>query len=216
MLVSHNKVSGYRQVVLHKGKLFFARVAQASNDDGPAVAAGNVEQEIMNTLEYLRRMGLHDDGALELFIVTAQDVVEKIEPKSFGALRTELFVPSDLSEQLGLQQAALSGDRYGDVLMVAGFNESRKKSLKLSVPYADTLAKMSSAILAVTFLIAIFVLGSLGYVGMQVPGVLKFSEEYAGLQAEEKQKIEELTRIKGIASELPDDARAISLSLIHI
>ncbi len=210
MLVSHNKVGGFRQIVLHEGKLFFTRVAQASEDDAPAVTAGNIEQEIMNTIEYLRRMGFGEQDGLELFIVTSQEIKECVDNNKFGAVRAEVFTPNEVSDLLGFQQAALSGDRYGDIVMGTTFSSLGKRVLKLKLPYAETLAKLSMGRMALRAASVLIVLGSIAFSALGVVDYFSMTSKVDGFTNQESSKRSELQRIQQISAELPADAGQIS------
>ncbi len=142
LMVSHNKVSGFRQIVAQDGKLVFTRVSQAIDDGIPAVIAGNIEQEILNTLEYLRRLGFQDNTGLDATVIVAQDVKDLLDIKRFGFSTNYVLSPLDVADALDLEQAALSADRFGDVVMASAFAVSKKRVLRFSTAYADALAKL--------------------------------------------------------------------------
>ena len=142
LMVSHNKVSGFRQMVAQDGKLVFTRVSQAIDDGIPAVIAGNIEQEILNTLEYLRRLGFQDNVKLDATVIVAQDVKDLLDMKRFGFSTNYVLSPLDIADALGLEQAALSADRFGDVVMASAFGVAKKRVLRFSTVYADALAKL--------------------------------------------------------------------------
>ncbi len=169
LFVTHNKVSGFRQVVMHNGKLVFTRVTQAIDDAIAAVIAGNIEQEIINTIEYLRRLGFQDTATLEITVIAAGDVNEVIDLKRFNAAGTLALTPLDVSDALGFEQAALSADRFGDVVMAAAFLRTKKHVLKLSTVYSTALSKIYGIKRAVhgLTLLAIFAL-----VAMSIQNVL--------------------------------------------
>jgi hypothetical protein len=166
LLVSHNKVGGFRQVVLRDGKLAFTRLTQSLDDAIPAVVAGNVEQEILNTMEYLRRLGYTDPATLEIVAVVAQEVKEALDLKRFNVAGAYAVSPIEVAEMLGLEQAALSADRYGDVVMATHFATISKPSLRLMSKYGKQLAQFYQirliARLAGGVLAALLVLSSLG------------------------------------------------------
>ena len=141
LLVSHNKISGFRQIVLKDGKLVFTRVTQAIDDAVPAVIAGNIEQEIINTLEYLRRVGFQETATLEIIAITAQEVKEALDLKRFATASAVTYTPYEIAEALGLEQAALSADRFGDVIMASCFALAKKPVLKFQTAYAKQLAQ---------------------------------------------------------------------------
>lgn len=140
LIISNNKVSGFRQAVLREGKLVFTRVSQASDDAIPAVIAGNIEQEIINTLEYIRRLDFAENESLEIFAIAAQEVVDALDLHRFAAGNAIAFTPMEIANVLGLQQAALSADRFGDVVIATTFAATRKPVLRLANGYIDKLA----------------------------------------------------------------------------
>lgn len=162
LLVTHNKVSGFRQVVVNNGKLVFTRVTQAIDDAIPAVIAGNIEQEIINTLEYLRRLGFQDSAGLDIYVVASADVTQVLDLNRFNMGSTSALTPLDIADGLGMEQAALSADRFGDVVMAAAFLRAKKHVLKFSTAYAESLGKLYTIRKAVkvgAILIAVILLG---------------------------------------------------------
>jgi hypothetical protein len=142
LMVSHNKVSGFRQIVACDGKLVFTRVSQAIDDGVPAVIAGNIEQEVLNTLEYLRRLNLQENSLIDLTVIVAQDVKDILDMRRFGFSTSYVMSPLEVAETLRIEQAALSADRFGDVVMASAFGITKKRLLCFSTAYADTLAKL--------------------------------------------------------------------------
>lgn len=171
LLVTHNKVSGFRQVVLREGKLVFTRVTQAIDDGVAAVIAGNIEQEIINTLEYLRRLGFTDNAQIEMFVITAQEVKETLDLNRFKAGGAHVVTPLDIADALGLQQAALSADRFGDVVMAAWFGIAKKRVLKFLTVYAQRLSKIYAARRG---LLTVAVLGALALTGMSIMNGIQY------------------------------------------
>jgi hypothetical protein len=162
LLVTHNKVSGFRQVVTYKGKLAFTRVTQAMDDAIPAVTAGNIEQEIINTIEYLKRLEFENADGLDIIVVAAAEVNESLDLKRFNLGNTDTLTPLDVANALGLEQAALSADRFGDVVMASAFLRTQKRVLKFSTAYAKSLDKLytaKKALKAGTALVAVLLLG---------------------------------------------------------
>jgi len=162
LLISHNKVSGFRQVVIHNGKLIFTRVSQAIDDAIPAVIAGNIEQEIINTIEYLKRLDFRESDELEATVVASQDVLDLLDLGRFSFGRTSVLNPLAVAEALGLEQAALSADRFGDVVLGAAFGISKKHTLRFTNAYIEKLSKLYLARIGIyiaTVLIALLFLG---------------------------------------------------------
>lgn len=148
LLVSHNKVGGFRQVVLHKEKLVFTRLAQSIDDAVAAVVAGNIEQEILNSMEYLRRFDFNDSATLEIVVIASNEVKDALDLRRFNAAGAYVLTPLEVADLLDLEQAALSADCYGDVVLASHFATTRKPSLGLMSRYGRQIHKLYQARLA--------------------------------------------------------------------
>ena len=148
LLVCHNKVGGFRQVVLHKEKLVFTRLAQSIDDALPVVVAGNIEQEIMNSMEYLRRLDFSSSATLEIVVIASSEVKDALDLQRFSAAGAYVLTPFEVADLLNLEQAALSADCYGDVVLASHFATIRKPSLALMPRYGKQIQKLYQARLA--------------------------------------------------------------------
>lgn len=145
ILVSHNKVGGFRQVVLKDGKLVFTRLAQAVGESVPAVIAGNIEQEVQSTIEYLRRLGYNEQAGLGVYVVVAQEIKDSIEVAKLQAQQCYLMTPFEIAQYLALEQAVLSADRFGDVVLAATFGRSSRHQLKLMPNHVKRIEQIYKA-----------------------------------------------------------------------
>jgi hypothetical protein len=128
ILISHNRVGGFRQVVLKDGKIIFTRISQASGLQSPDAIGVNLSQEISNTLEYIRRIG-YSEQPLSIYIVTSKEASQFIEIPSVDPKSIYLSTPYDISQKLNIESAAQENDKFGDVIFAASFVSS-KKNLK--------------------------------------------------------------------------------------
>ena len=173
LLVSHHKVSGFRQIVLKGGKLVFTRVTQAIDDAVPAVIAGNIEQEIMNTLEYIRRLGFNENNSMEMIVIAAQEVKEALDIRRFNAGQAWVMTPLDVADSFGFEQAALSADRFGDVVMAASFARTKSHHLKLLSAYGAKLSQIYAARRGVKIVGTLLALVLLGLCGLNITHMLQ-------------------------------------------
>ena len=220
LLVTHNKVSGFRQVVFNNGKLVFTRVTQAIDDAIPAVIAGNIEQEIINTLEYLRRLSFQDSAGLDILVVASTDVNEVLDLKRFSMANTITLTPLEVAEGLGLDQAALSADRFGDVVLAAAFARTRKHTLRFSTAYIDALAKLYKGKLAAKAGAALL---SLLLLGMSVDNIMTMSANNEAIaQSETKGRtaatqLQELkTSISGLNKNVAFKSAAVGVYDVYV
>lgn len=205
ILVTHNKVGGFRQVVLRGGKLIFTRLAQPLGDTIPEVIAGNVEQEVQNTLEYIKRLSYQEQAGLRLNIIVAQDIKASIDSKKFKSAETHIYTPYEVSELLELEQAALPADHFGDVVLAAFFATVSKPFLRLDTPQSKQFKKWSQLRMA-AFAAAILVGAALGL--SLAYHLYCIVEEYQAIGLLDKDKIATAAILEKIEKEsktLPDD-----------
>ncbi|MBN67035.1 MAG: hypothetical protein CMM94_05655 [Rickettsiales bacterium] len=205
ILVSHNKVGGFRQVVLRNGKLTFTRLAQAVGESVPEVIAGNVEQEILNTIEYLRRLSYTEQAGLEVTIVVGQDIKNAIDTKRFNAVASHVFTPHEVSELLNLEQAALSGDRFGDVVMAASFARQKKLHLRMLPSYAKKLDILYNAQLGLRAVAALAIVGLLYQIVTSVMTIQGANSEEAELKRDKARVQQELATIQREVGQIDTD-----------
>ncbi|MFO1241909.1 MAG: hypothetical protein U1E36_01700 [Rickettsiales bacterium] len=210
MLVSHHKVGGVRQVVLKEGKLVFTRLAQAGSDGNAELVAGNIEQEMLNTVEYLKRLGYNEKSGLDVFVVVGQDIKENLSGQRLGARSVKSFTPFELAELLDLQQAALSGDRFGDVVIATMFGNSNKQLLKLTLPITEKLEKLFMGRMAIR---VAGVLLSLTFIGLTINGLIGYfsqSEALSDYTRKANNKQMELEEFQTKLKTLPADVNEIN------
>lgn len=141
LLVCHNKVSGFRQVIFKDGKLTFTRLAQPIGDTSPEVVAGNIEQEIANTIEYLKRLSYNEDNGLDCFLIVSAEIKRYVEASKIKARNVILLTPFEAGEILQLDKAAMPEDHYADVVFSAYFGLNPKKVLPLQSKFSVLLLK---------------------------------------------------------------------------
>jgi hypothetical protein len=171
LLVSHNKVGGVRQIVLHNNKLVFTRLTQAGDDANYALTAGSIEQEVQNTLDYLRRLGFADNGDMAALLVVSQEVKDLIDLSRMGLGFAKSLTPYEVADAMNLEQAALAGDRYGDVVMAAAFAVSRKKSAPFMSHYGKQLAQLLSIRRAIKLISVVVVAACLFAIGSDIAAI---------------------------------------------
>lgn len=143
-IVLHNKVSGFRQIILHHGKLVFTRLVRSSEHDLPGVVAGNIEQEVINTLEYLRRLSFQDGQGIDILICVSNEIKSHFEIKAIRGHPFTVVTPFELAGKLHLPATGYQNDRYVDAVFSAIFAKHRPV-LPLHSPLTQRLAQFSLA-----------------------------------------------------------------------
>lgn len=134
MMISHNKVGGLRQTILKNGRIAFTRMAQPVGGTSPGVVAGNIEQEILNTIEFMRRFGYEPAAGLDVMVITSAEVKRQIEPSRLGASAVFVVTPHEVAGQLGLEGATEPKDKFADVVMLAYIGLKGRAVLRLTTP----------------------------------------------------------------------------------
>lgn len=216
ILITHNKTGGFRQVVLKGGKLVFTRVAQSTEEDNASIIAGNVEQEVKNTIEYLRRLSFNNYSTLDITIIIGEDIKQHISADAFQESTTHIITPYQASELLGIQKSVLSGDRYADILLSCAFAKAKKKKLRLATPYlkkTETLYKAHTATFLFTILCSLSLLGASAYYGYSI---FSLNDEISESETQAKSTKARLNDFKTKASTFEEDPFKVdSLIKIH-
>jgi hypothetical protein len=142
MLVTHNKTGGLRQVVYRNGRLLFTRLAQPVGGNAPGVIAGHIEQEILSTMEYIRRMAFDEKAGMDIFIITASEVKKQLESTRLKVANSYVLTPHEVAGQLGLVNATEPRDKFADVVILAQFGKGKKPILRLSTTLIEHTRKM--------------------------------------------------------------------------
>ncbi|MDX1950466.1 MAG: hypothetical protein SFT90_08255 [Rickettsiales bacterium] len=130
ILISQNRVGGFRQVVFKGGKIIFTRISQSLSIQSPDSVGVNISQEALNTLEYIRRIG-YTDQKISFFIISAKDSAPYIDIVGINKQDVHHLSPYEISQASPVKNSALENDKFGDVVLAANFVVSKKKLLKL-------------------------------------------------------------------------------------
>ena len=160
--VSHNKVGGFRQVILRNGRMVFTRLAQPLTDENPEVVAGSIEQEMLSTVEYMKRLSFNPQAGLEIVMVTSQAIKEALDYRKFNTTSIYSYTPYELSQLFGMEGATQPTDQYGDVLLAALIGSSPRHVLRLDVPQFKKINQYYQLMTLQRLTAALMVIGLLG------------------------------------------------------
>jgi hypothetical protein len=163
ILVMHNKTGGFRQVVLRDNKLVFTRMAQYSPNEKPSVMAGNVEQEIKNTIEYLKRLSFSQGSELHIINIIGEEIKNNINSNIFNATSCVLLTPHEAATLLKIEDAILSADKFTDIFLSCAFLQYKKHCLKLMSETIKQMEKLYQAIFLSKIAACLAVIALLGY-----------------------------------------------------
>ena len=196
LFVFHNKISGLRIVALKNGKLAFTRLAQNLVGDNIAeIIVGNMEQEISNTVEYLKRLGFKGEASSKISIISSVEILQKIDPKALKFGIVDILTPFQAAEKLGINNVIADKDKFADVLIAAHFASVKKHVIKFSSKFLKDLETLQIAAKAVMAVTAILVLAMIGYSGYNIYDITQQRQAKAGEEIkllQSKQKLQDI------------------------
>lgn len=182
LLGCHDKVGGFRQVVTHNGKVVFTRMVSSALDNFADIVAGNIEQEVLNTLEYLKRISLNDGSGIDIHISIADDIKQCIDPNNFKGSDVFLYTPYDLALALDSPDAASDEDKFIDTVFASNFIK-HSPSLKLSTKPIERfnnlyqIERVAISLASIAIPVMFIFNGMAAYDIIQVGDEIKYLEE---------------------------------------
>lgn len=175
--ISHNKVGGFRQVILQNGRIIFTRMAQPIGEATPEVLAGNIEQEMQSTMEYMKRLGYDPSQGLDVYIIAASAIKPVIDKTKFKYNQFHVMTPFEVAKLLGVQGATQPTDQFGDVILAATICSSPQHVLRLSTPESRKFDNLYSMFKMQRVAAALAIMGTVGYAGGMASDIyLRFIE----------------------------------------
>ena len=206
ILVTHNKVGGFRQVVLRNGKLILTRMAQPVGESSPDVIAGNIEQEIINTLEYLKRLGLQDSNTATITVICSEEIKKFLDTNNIKVGENHLLTPYETGNLLGLKDSAQPNDHFGDIIISSFVAKRKKLLLQLNTPYTQKIIKCYNYL---KYLKIFFITAILAFIAVSAFNGYEIyvkEQEISKLEETEKGLSSDLAKLKTKSSSIETDA----------
>jgi hypothetical protein len=211
LLVIHQKVGGFRQVVYQGERLVFTRLTQPVGETTAEVIAGNVEQEICSTMEYLRRLSFSDAAGIEVALIADEHILHSVNAHNFPApvKRLVAFTPYQAAQALGIM-AANENDQFGDVVMACAFAQKKQKKLRLSTTPIDKITQFAQVALALKVFTVVVVLAAVSWAGWEVYQGVTLYSQIGEMRAKEKAAQAQLAEKEKQLKSLPADILRIN------
>lgn len=194
--VSHNKVGGFRQVILRNGRIIFTRLAQPLADANTEVIAGSIEQEMLSTIEYMKRLSYNPATGLDIYIVASTGIKEAIDTTKFHATSTHVLSPYEMAQFFGIEGGTQPSDQFGDVVLAAIIGCSRKYVLTLNSPQYKKIDGYYDLALYQRVFAAITFLGLVGYTGYTAVDIFMLDSAIADLERKKNTEQNTLTALR--------------------
>lgn len=218
--VTHNKVGGFRQVILKDGRIIFTRLTQPVGEMTTDVIAGNIEQEMNSTVEYMKRLSFSPQQGLDIYIVASSEINNSLDISRIPSTNVHRFTPYEVAGFFGITGAAQPSDQFGDVIMAAFIACSRVHRLVLFLPKVIKINYIYNAMRYQRTAVGLMVLGMLIYSGMLGLGLMqKYSEvenlnQKKGIQQRKLDAINNEVKKSGIDVKKVSDTVALYHRLI--
>jgi hypothetical protein len=125
LIVTHNKVGGFRQIAFYDNKIVFTRLIPLQPNESAHYIAGNIEQELLNTVEYLKRLSFKENDGFDLFIITSQEIKNSLQKIKFTSKNLFILTPYELSYKIGLNDFISDEDKYADIITIVNFANNK-------------------------------------------------------------------------------------------
>ncbi len=194
--VSHNKVGGFRQVILRNGRIVFTRLAQPMAETNPEVVAGNIEQEITTTLEYVRRLSFKPEDGLDVYVIAAGGIKPFIDGAKFEARGCHVMTPFEVAQHLGIEGATQPTDQFGDVILAASIGCSKQHVLKLTTVQTRKLDSYFQILSTQKIAAALIALLIILYAGYEAFSMFSVSQDISALEETKQSQTQAKSRLE--------------------
>ena len=206
LLVLHNKVGGFRITAFKNGKLIFTRLAlNLIGDNVAEIIVGNMEQEIFNTVEYLRRLTFKGEAESKITIIAGADILRKVDPKVLKFGTVQLLTPYQLANKLALPPAVTEKDKFADILVATHFAVTKKHLLKFDSPYTRQIAKLYQFRKLLYGVFVLIMAGLVGYSGYELYNIIRNSQDIGDARLAVTQSSGRLKDIQAKKATMPED-----------
>lgn len=135
LILSQQRASGFRQTIVHKGRMVFTRLTPGLGDGARVEdVIENIEREFASTLSYLRRLSFSDADRLELTVVAEPDVCGRLDAKQLKTRQLTCLTPTMAAQAAGVEGFPEEQLRHADLLYAGFFNQRARPTLSIDLP----------------------------------------------------------------------------------
>lgn len=185
LITTHNKTGGFRQIVLFEDKIIFTRLVKLQEESNLEIVAGNIEQETVNTLDYLRRLNFVDQDKINIIFIVGGDLKVSFGDPVIRGEKLQIYTPEEIANLFKFENAAKKEDKFADVILSCNFANS-KQILKLYNPTTRKLYNYSFFLKLMSILMSLYLLVFVCYSGILSYNFIKY---HRGLNKGQADKI---------------------------
>lgn len=146
LYLSQNKTGGFRQVAFQDGKIIFSRLINNINAPSAEIVAGNIEQEIANSIEYMMRLSLGTEKEVDVYLILSEEIIKHIRKEKIKSSNLFIYTPFQLSKKLIVPEASSATDKFADPTVLTYFSKTGSKIIPLRTPVIKKVLLATQAI----------------------------------------------------------------------
>lgn len=135
IVIFRTRASGYRISVYYNDKIAISRIINPKLHEIPEVSAGNLEMEVNNTIDYLKKTLALDELKVSLTLLLNDEIAPFIRLDKLESSSCRIMTPAQLSKQLGYEHLIAETEKFLDHLLLA---EAASKKLQRAVHTPQT------------------------------------------------------------------------------
>jgi cell division protein FtsL len=159
--LSQNKTGGFRQAAFQDGKIIFSRLLNNINDPSPDVVAGNIEQEVANSIEYMTRLSLGAEQEVDVYLILSSEILRYLRKEKIKATNLFTYSPFELANKIKVPEAASEKDKFIDPTLLTALSKVKSKIMTLHTPITEKVYNATQIInyigLTFVFLIPVMI-----------------------------------------------------------
>lgn len=216
LLVSHHRLGGFRLVAIKDNRIIFTRIAQPVGGPSPSIVAGNIEQEVVNTLEYIRRLSYDEASGLDIYILASQEVKRQLDLNKFHVRFVVALTPFEVADFLNLGNVAEADDKFSDVVLAAHYATKKSPLLLLHTRHSISARKSYLGQKSLFVISLISCLALTIFIYSALASVITLNLEISKLEKEKSIIDSSIEKIKTAQATLPEDPDTVIESVtIH-
>ena len=216
ILVVSNKCTGVRISIFYNDSLVFSRVVKIPFSSLPEVIAGNIEQELLNTIEYIRRIGFQDKDMARAFLVLSENIKKAVQFELDIASELIVLTPFELSSLLDKDAIVKPNDNYSDILISYYISSLAKKSFSYKPDLFSKIQRLAFGSIGLKIAAVFAILYFLNSIVTSIFKIDELSENVAKLEKEEKSVKADYNEFLKISNKFSKEYRDIVRNYIDI
>ncbi len=163
IIISQNKTGGFRQTAFLNGKIVVSRLLKNISHSDPDVMAGNIEQELVNAIDYIHMYKLEPESPVSVYVILSKNILRFIRTDKIKAKNVEILTPYQAAIRLGVSGLSNERDKFFDPVFLAycAVHRVREKRMhieqtKIPYKYAVIVNQLKRGLVTISIIMLLF------------------------------------------------------------